>query len=213
MARYGMVIDLARCVGCCGCTVTCKVEHFLPPGMLWARVLFKESGEYPAVQRKIMPILCNHCRDAACVRVCPTGATQKRADGLVTIDDSQCIGCRYCMMACPYGSRHFYDKMRCQFPEHGLTPYESRGYAEHQVGVVMKCNFCQERIDSGLEKGLKPGIHREATPACVNSCIGQARHFGDLDDYASEVSELIRVKRANQMHPEFATDPSVYYIV
>lgn len=207
-----MVIDLKQCVGCTGCTVSCKAEHSLPPGMLWARVLFKESGEYPAVQRSILPVLCNHCRDAACVKVCPTGATEKREDGLVTIDYSKCMGCRYCMMACPYGARHFNDKLRYFFPGQGPTPYEEIGYREQQVGVVMKCNFCQERIDKAAGNGQRPGVDRDATPACVNNCIGKARFFGDLDDPNSEVSQLIRVRNGLQLHQELGTDPSVYYL-
>lgn len=207
-----MVIDLARCVGCTGCTVTCKVEHCLPPGMLWARVLFKESGEYPAVHRTVLPVLCNHCRDAACVRVCPSGATRKREDGLVTIDYSQCIGCRYCMMACPYGARSFYDRENPQSPGYGLTPYEAIGYPKYQPGTAMKCDFCRERIDEGIRQGLKPGVDREATPACANSCIGLARFFGDLDDPESEVSRLIRTRQGWQLHAEFGTDPGVFYL-
>ncbi len=213
MAQYGMVIDLKRCLGCCGCAVACKAEHCLPPGILWARVLFRESGEYPAVQKSIVPVVCNHCKEAACVKVCPSGATQKRPDGLVTVDYLRCIGCRYCMMACPYGARHFYDREKPLFPGQGFTPYEEIGYRQFQPGVVMKCNFCQERIDEGLKAGLKPGVDREATPACVKSCIGKARFFGDIEDPESEVSQIISTRQGRQLHPEFGTDPSVYYVL
>ena len=157
-------------------------------------------------------MLCNHCREAACVKVCPSGATKQREDGLVIVDYSQCIGCRYCMMACPYGARYFYDRERPLFPGHGLTPYEEIGYRQYQTGVAMKCDFCRERIDRGLNQGLKPGIDREATPACVNSCIGKSRHFGDLDDPDSEVSRLMRTRQGRQLHSEFGTEPGVYYL-
>lgn len=212
MTRYGMVIDLQRCIGCYGCMIACKAEHFLPPGIFWSRVLIKEYGKYPSVVKTVVPVLCNHCQDAACVNVCPTGATTKREDGIVTVDYNKCIGCRYCMMACPYGSRSFYDSQKEYFPGQGLTPYEQLGYKQYQTGVVMKCTFCQERIDAGIKKGLKPGVDREATPACVTNCMAKARYFGDLDDPDSEVSRLIREKHGHQLHVEFGTDPSVYYL-
>lgn len=212
MARYGMAIDLARCCGCGACVVACKVIHHTPPGIFWARVLMKEYGTYPGVRRTIMPVLCNHCQEAACVRVCPSGATSRRADGIVTVDYAKCIGCRYCMMACPYGSRHFYTTVSSYFPTGQLTPDEKLGYSQLQTGVVMKCNFCQERIDQGLKKGLQPGADPDATPACVNTCITKARYFGDLDDPKSEVSQLITRKQGYQLHPEFGTEPSVYYL-
>ena len=212
MARYGMVIDLLRCIACGTCMITCKVEHFLPPGIFWSRVLMKEQGKFPAVSLLMVPVLCNQCSDAACVKVCPTGATSRREDGIVSIDYDKCIGCRYCMMACPYGSRYFYPKAQSYFEGNSLTPYEEMGYRQWQTGVVLKCDFCQERIEDGLARGLKPGVDREATPACVNSCTAKARYFGDLDDPESEVSQLIRSRRGKQLHAEFGTDPSVYYL-
>ncbi len=212
MPRYGMVIDLQRCIGCYGCMISCKAEHFLPPGIFWARVLMREEGKYPSVRKIMLPVLCNHCKEAACVKVCPTGATTRRDDGIVTVDYNKCVGCRYCMMACPYGSRSFYDSVKEYFPGQGLTPYEEHGYRQYQTGVVMKCTFCQERIDAGTKKGLKPGVDREATPACVTNCMAKARYFGDLDDPDSEVSRLIREKRGYPLHPEFGTEPSVYYL-
>ncbi len=212
MTRYGMVIDLLRCIGCYGCMLSCKSEHFIPPGIFWSRVLMKEYGQFPSVTKMMVPVLCNHCKDAACVRVCPSGATTRREDGTVVVDYNKCIGCRYCMMACPYGSRSFYAGESQYFPRQALTPYEKLGRSQHQTGVVMKCNFCQERIEKGLKQGLKPGMDREATPACVINCMAKARFFGDLDDPGSEVSRLIRERRGSQLHPEFGTDPSVYYL-
>lgn len=210
--RYGMVIDLARCVGCGGCMLACKVEHCLPPDMYWGRVLMKERGEYPSVSKIMTPILCNHCKDAACVRVCPSGATKKRDDGVVIVDDKLCVGCRYCMMACSYGSRYYHSNLKAYYPENGLTPFERTGNRDRQTGVVMKCTFCVEKLDSGIKNGLKPGVDRKATPSCVNNCMTKARFFGDLDDPDSEVSLLIRSRRGNQLHPEFGTNPSVYYL-
>ncbi|MDZ4247329.1 MAG: 4Fe-4S dicluster domain-containing protein, partial [Dehalococcoidia bacterium] len=116
MTRYGMVLDLNKCVACLGCMVSCKMEHLLPPGMSWCRVLVKEQGTYPSVGKTFQPIVCNHCKDAACVQVCPTGATNKREDGIVVVDYDKCVGCRYCMMACPYGARYFNAKRERYFP-------------------------------------------------------------------------------------------------
>ncbi|MBI2829732.1 MAG: 4Fe-4S dicluster domain-containing protein [Chloroflexi bacterium] len=215
MTRWGMVIDLQKCIGCYSCVVACKSEHFLPPEIWWNRVLKSESGKYPAVTKEILPVLCNHCKDAPCVDACPTGATTKREDGIVTVDSTKCAGCRYCLIACPYQNRTFYDNKREEyFPGQGLTPLEEMGKKLYPLepGTVVKCNFCVERIDGGLQRGLKPGVDREATPACVIACPTHARTFGDLDDPDSEISILIATKRALPSHPEFDTDPSVYYV-
>ncbi|MBI4331202.1 MAG: 4Fe-4S dicluster domain-containing protein [Chloroflexi bacterium] len=210
--RYGMVIDLSKCVGCLGCMLACKMEHLLPPEMSWCRVLVKEHGSYPSVSKILMPVLCNHCKEAACVKVCPSGATEKREDGIVVVDSDKCVGCRYCMMACPYGSRYYNEDRQRYFPGQGPTPWEKLSDEQLQTGVVMKCTFCVEKIEEGIKKGLKPGVDREATPSCVNNCMTKARYFGDLDDPDSEVSRLIRSQRGRQLHPEHGTDPSVYYI-
>ena len=211
MPRYGMVIDLLRCIGCYGCQMACKAENGTPPGMLWARLEVKEIGEYPSVAKVLLPLLCMHCREPECEKVCPTGATTKREDGLVIVDDTKCIGCRYCIEACPYGQRYFNDVIRHYFPD-GLSPFELASYSKHKVGVVRKCTFCNHRIDEGVKRGLKPGVDREATPACVINCMAKARYFGDLDDPRSEVSRLVSTGQAFQLNPELGTDPQVYYL-
>ncbi|UCG67637.1 MAG: 4Fe-4S dicluster domain-containing protein, partial [Deltaproteobacteria bacterium] len=128
MARWGMVINLNKCIGCYACMIACKQEHFLPPEIFWARVLMGESGKYPTVRKLIYPVLCNHCEEAACVDVCPTGATTKREDGIVVIDYDRCVGCRYCMMACPYQQRTFYANGKKEyFPNQELTELEITG--------------------------------------------------------------------------------------
>jgi phenylacetyl-CoA:acceptor oxidoreductase subunit 1 len=139
-----------------------------------------------------------------------------REDGIVQIDQDKCVGCRYCVIACPYQNRTFLskDKDRGFFPGIIQTDFEKAGKKiyPHQIGTTGKCNFCMERIDYGLENGLKPGIDRDATPVCVNTCPAQALTFGDLDDPDSNVSKLIRENDAFQLHPEYGTDPSIYFI-
>jgi molybdopterin-containing oxidoreductase family iron-sulfur binding subunit len=215
VTRWGMVIDLKRCVACYSCVISCKQEHFLPPGTFWNRVLISEEGEYAVAIRRVYPILCNHCEEPVCVKVCPTGATTRRQDGIVTIDPDKCSGCRYCLVACPYQQRTFYsDNKKQYFPGQRLTEPEviGRKLYPHQPGTTSKCNFCAEKIDKGIQQGLKPGIDRAATPACVTSCPAQARYFGDLHEPHSNVSMLITTRKGYRLRPELGTDPSIYYV-
>ncbi len=198
MTRLGIVIDLKKCIGCNACTIACKVENATPPGVFWARVLEKEEGKYPTAKRVILPVLCNHCKDPACLRVCPSGATTQRADGIVLVDQDKCTGCKACVTACPYDARFFLDKITGYYGEE-LTPFEKVGYARHQEGTVGKCTFCVHRVDQGLQ------------PACVVTCPTNSRTFGDLNDPNSEVSKQLRVKHSFQLLPEQGTDPSVQY--
>ena len=150
-----------------------------------------------------------------CSQVCPTGASLQRDDGIVLIDYDECTGCRACVVACPYQQRTFYEGKNDEyFPGQGLTDFERLGRRLYplQKGTVVKCNFCVERIEKGLKKGLKPGVDREGTPACVNICPVGARTFGDLDDPSSEVSALIKRRKGTPFHSEFGTEPSVYYV-
>ncbi|MBI4320614.1 MAG: 4Fe-4S dicluster domain-containing protein [Chloroflexi bacterium] len=199
MVRLGMAIDLNRCIGCHSCYMACKAENFTPPGVFWGRVLEKEIGKYPTVKKMFLPILCNHCEDPACKRVCPTGATSKREDGIVLVDYDKCVGCRACMMACPYDVRFYVKEIRSYFPA-GPTPYEAYGYPRFQTNVVQKCTFCSHRVDRGLQ------------PACVETCPTKARYFGDLGDPASEISQLIAQRGGYQLRAELGTNPSVYYL-
>jgi phenylacetyl-CoA:acceptor oxidoreductase subunit 1 len=215
--KWAMVIDLARCVRCYGCVVACRIEHFLPMGTDWPRLVAFEpekNGTPPVVST--YPVRCNQCGKAPCVDVCPTGATYKRQDGIVAVDQDRCVGCRYCVVACPYQNRGFLAKSKDRgfFPGDGLTDFEKAGKRvyPHQHGTTEKCNFCMERIDAGLARGLRPGTDREATPACVNTCQAGALTFGDLDDAGSTISTLIREKGGAQLHPEYGTLPSLYYV-
>lgn len=214
--RWGMVIDLAKCMRCHACVAACRVEHFLPLHVTWAKLIAYEEddGEYAEVST--YPVRCNHCADPPCVPVCPTGATFQRDDGIVMIESDKCIGCRYCVIACPYQNRTYVskDKNPGYFPGFPETRFEKKGRElyPHQEGTTEKCNFCVEKIDAGLEQGLTPGVDRAATPACVNACQARALTFGDLDDPDSDVSTLIREKDAFQLLDEYGTDPSIYYV-
>ncbi len=169
MTRWVMVADLRRCVGCQTCTAACRHANATPPGVQWRRVLDIETGEYPDVHRVFLPVGCQHCDEPACMDVCPTTATRKRADGIVTIDYDLCIGCAYCAVACPYQARYKSERPTYAYAK----PMEDEVLREddRKRAVATKCTFCVDRIDAGLANGLKPGVDPEATPACVNACI------------------------------------------
>jgi len=206
-----MVVDLKKCLGCQTCTLACKVANGLLPGVQRCRVVEEETGTFPDVSRIFISLRCMHCENPECMKACPTGATGKRADGIVTVDADKCMGCRYCALVCPYQARTFLGMKKTFFPE-GQDPWEAKRYREHQVGTVEKCDFCYTRIDAGRKRGLKPGEDSEATPVCVISCIGKALYFGDLNDPDSGVSRLIRDRNGFVLRGELGTDPSAWYL-
>jgi len=211
VTRWVTVADLERCVGCQTCTVACRHANATSPAVQWRKVLDVEAGSYPNVSRTFVPVGCQHCADPPCMHVCPTTATRQRADGIVTIDYELCIGCAYCEVACPYQARFLEHSPHFAYGGAGM-PNEIERADLSRLGVAQKCNYCSDRIDFGLENGLAPGTDPRATPACVNSCIADALHFGDIDNPNSNVSRLLREQRHFRMHEEIGTDPSFYYV-
>jgi phenylacetate-CoA ligase len=206
-----MVADLDRCVGCQTCTAACRHANATAPSVQWRRVLDIETGCYPNVSRTFVPVGCQHCADPPCMPVCPTGATGKRADGIVTVDYDLCIGCAYCDVACPYQARFKLDRPRFAYG-FSATRDEVEREEPRRLGVAQKCTFCSDRVDFGLAQGLVPGLDPRATPACVNACIADALAFGDLDDERSNVSRLMQGNGVLRMHEALGTDPSFFYV-
>lgn len=208
--RWGMVIDLNRCVGCQTCTIACKHQNDTTPDVQWRRVLDVEQGRFPDVQRFFMVTGCQHCEEPPCVPVCPTGATFKRDDGIVDVDYDQCIGCGYCVVSCPYEARSI---VRQQDWYYGEETAQERAVAHpERVGVAQKCTFCATRVDAGIAQGLTPGVDPEATPACSAACIAQAIRFGDWNDPTSPVSQLAETRDLLQMNADVGTDPQIKYL-
>jgi Fe-S-cluster-containing dehydrogenase component len=218
--RWVMVIDLRKCVGCHACTIACVAENKLPPGVVYRQVVEEEIGTYPNVRRRFMPRPCLHCDEPPCVPVCPVNATYKRADGIVAMDYDRCIGCRYCMTACPYNSRYFdfgfsqYDETPAEnevvlgqggtfielLPAFEYGRPQPRKRDKSPIGNVRKCHFCTHRLEVG------------ELPACTTTCIGRATFFGDANDPHSLVSELIAQPNIMRLREELGTKPKVYYL-
>jgi len=208
MTKLTMIIDLSRCIGCWTCAVGCKAENDEPIGIWWNRILTNggeemdtPSGTYPDVSMSYMPINCQHCDNAPCVKVCPVGALVKREDGIVFLDWDRCIGCRYCLIACPYGIPSFNWSPPIQFPDNSQFKIGNPLVPVRPVGVAEKCTFCFQRVDAG-----------NLTPACIEVCPAGARFFGDLDDPTSEVSRIIQTTPTIRLREELGTEPSVYYV-
>ncbi len=178
MTRLGFLLDSDSCIGCHACTVACKSEHDIPLGVNRTWVKYIETGTFPNVNRHFSVMRCNHCDDAPCIAICPTNALFRAANGVVDFDDSNCIGCKGCMNACPYDAI----------------------YINPVTNTANKCNFCNHRIEQGLE------------PSCVVVCPTHAIKVADLDDPNDETTRIIARSDTAVRSPEQQTLPKVHYL-
>jgi Fe-S-cluster-containing dehydrogenase component/formate-dependent nitrite reductase membrane component NrfD len=177
MTRLGFALLSDSCIGCHACTVACKSEHDIPLGVNRTWLKYVETGTFPSTGRSFTVMRCNQCDDAPCITICPTRALYRAPNGVVDFDDSRCIGCKSCMNACPYDAL----------------------YINPATNTAHKCNYCNHRIEVGLE------------PACVVVCPTQAIVSGDLDDPTSEISRLVARDKVAVRAPEQGTNPKVFY--
>jgi molybdopterin-containing oxidoreductase family iron-sulfur binding subunit len=220
--QWAMVIDVAKCVGCHACTIGCVAENKLPPGVVYRPVLEEEIGTYPAVRRRFLPRPCMQCQNPPCVKVCPVKATYKNPQGVTVVNYDRCIGCRYCLVACPYAARtsDFGEWYTKETPENqgkilgrknAANGYETNPATEYgqawpkrgkgsPIGNARKCHFCLHRLAVGM------------LPNCVTTCIGRATLFGDRTDLKSLIYEMLGSPRIKRLKEELGTQPAVYYL-
>jgi len=177
VTRLGFVLEADSCIGCHACTVACKSEHDVPLGVNRTWVKYIETGEFPNTSRAFTVMRCNHCDDAPCMTICPTSALFRADNGVVDFHDDDCIGCKSCMNACPYDAL----------------------YINPETNTAQKCNFCNHRIEVGLE------------PSCVVVCPTEAIVVGDLDDPNSPISRIVARDPVVVRAPEQGTNPKVFY--
>ncbi|MFH1860380.1 MAG: sulfate reduction electron transfer complex DsrMKJOP subunit DsrO [bacterium] len=196
--KYGMVIDLTKCDGCGECASACRTANNVATfpddekiNNYWLRIA-KVKPKFPNSCEKNIPLMCMHCDNAPCVHVCPVNASFVRKDGIVLIDKHRCIGCRYCMIACPYKARSFVFKKHDEFTNTAVP--------KTMHGVVEKCDFCVTRVDSGK------------MPVCVESCKKGVMSFGNLNDPDAKVSRLISSGRVHRVREDLHLGAKVYYL-
>jgi len=223
MARWGMVIDLDKCTGCGACVAACKVENnvaYVTPeeakrgrALSWMNIITEAEGEFPNIRVRHIPLPCMHCDKPPCTKVCPVRATYRADNGIIAQIYPRCIGCRYCMAACPYTVKYFNwyaprwnkDIKKTINPDVSMRP----------KGVVEKCTFCHHRLIKAKEKARFEGREMredEYIPACAETCPAKAIYFGDLDDPNSTVSRLARSPRSFRLLEDLGTEPKVYYL-
>lgn len=195
--RWGMLVDTTRCApGCDDCVRACRSENGLPQDprptdAQWVRKI--EIRDISTGRTASAPVMCQHCAEPPCVDVCPTGASFKRADGIVLVDRHSCIGCRYCVMACPYKARSFVHE----------PVADQRADVPRGKGCVEGCTLCVHRIDAG-----------NSVTACAEACARAGHHaivFGDLNDPDSEISRRVREWTTTQLRADLALDTGVRY--
>jgi Fe-S-cluster-containing dehydrogenase component len=203
--KWVMVIDLSKCDGCKACTAACQKMHHTPTDREWIRVFTMRDAEETAPY--YFPKPCFHCDDPPCTRVCPVGATFKRQDGIVLIDNERCIGCRFCIAACPYSTRYF------NWGRPKNSPQSHSGYSPEtghprRVGTAEKCDFCPEMLAAGL------------LPSCASGCAMGAIYFGDQNEDAvtnskgetERLSKLLKDRAGYRFMEDLGTEPRVYYL-
>jgi molybdopterin-containing oxidoreductase family iron-sulfur binding subunit len=214
--EFGYALDLSRCVGCRRCVYACVKENNLSrdPQIHYIEVLQMEKDKgidfrhsdihynpklVPEEGYFYVPIQCQQCRNPQCTEVCPVKATWQEPDGITVVDYNWCIGCRYCMAACPYGARHF-NWGEPNIPDEEVNPETHYlGNRPRELGVVEKCTFCLQRVRNGKY------------PACVEICPVGARKFGNLLDPQSEIRYILKNKRVLVLKQELNTQPRFYY--
>lgn len=229
--RPVFVIDPKRCIGCMACVASCSIEHGVPfttadnEPLGWSHTLHLRTWvswiekEKPAPSRSFMPVLCFHCQDTPCERVCPTRATYKTEEGVVLVDKDKCIGCAYCIVACPYGARYkvkagtfekakkegFLNDAEKRLESGGLRLKAFQPPVPNKWSTVErsvdKCTLCYHRKELG-----------NWIPSCVEVCPTKARMFGDLDDPNDPVAELVRSGKAKELRPDLRTKSLIYYV-
>jgi sulfur reductase FeS subunit len=199
MSKFAMVINLGVCVGCNACMAACSMENQTP---VWDPEKFRTYVYDEEIQlgdkfiRQFFPKLCNHCDNPPCVSVCPTGATWKESNGIVRVNPETCMGCQACAMACPYDARYGADSEDIR---HGEA-YYGKDFLKRAVPSIDKCDFCYDRLQENL------------LPACVETCVGHARIFGDLDKPDDLVTKIVAAGGSHTLLPELGTRPNVYYV-
>ena len=204
--KWVMVIDLAKCDGCGHCMTACSKMHFVPNDRQWIKVLRMKDAEHTAPY--FFPQPCYQCDNPPCTKVCPVDATFKREDGSVLIDNERCIGCRFCMAACPYGARSFNWGHPSDPPEATAQPYSPEQGYPRRAGTVEKCDFCTDMAAKG------------ELPGCVTGCPMGAIYYGDQNEDAvtnsrGETARLSRLVLDNGGYrhlEELGTKPRVYYL-
>lgn len=220
-----MAIDTRKCIGCHSCTIGCVAENKLPPGVVYRPVVIREIGKYPNLKMEYLPRPCMQCENPSCVPVCPVNATWKRPDGVVVVDYEKCIGCRYCLNACPYGARtadfgRHYSTGEAQGnptgkerpvlgspsaweaePNNEYGKNWSRKNHESPIGNARKCHFCLHRLEVGQ------------LPMCVTTCIGRATYFGDSNDPDSLVVDVTTKNNVQTLLAHWGNKPQCFYIV